>query len=58
MKSQWLTNIGLGKMIASAYAVNGAKVYISGRREEVINATAKEINESVKKLGKSGSVSA
>ena len=45
-------------MIASAYAVNGAKVYISGRREEVINATANEINESVKKLGKSGSVSA
>ncbi|KAI9638260.1 uncharacterized protein MKK02DRAFT_42651 [Dioszegia hungarica] len=43
---------GLGKAIAAGYYENGAKVYITGRRKEVLDATAEEL----KKLGGSGSI--
>jgi NADP-dependent 3-hydroxy acid dehydrogenase YdfG len=42
---------GLGKMIATAFATNGAKVYITGRRVEVLKKTAEEINAAVKGKG-------
>jgi len=38
---------GLGRMIATAFATNGAKVYITGRRKEVLEKTAEEINTAV-----------
>jgi NADP-dependent 3-hydroxy acid dehydrogenase YdfG len=38
--------------IAAGYYENGAKVYITGRRKEVLDATAEEL----KKLGGSGSI--
>ena len=42
---------GLGRMISTAFATNGAKVYITGRRKEVLEKTAEEINAAVKGKG-------
>ncbi|OJJ38301.1 hypothetical protein ASPWEDRAFT_734540 [Aspergillus wentii DTO 134E9] len=36
---------GLGKAIAEGFASNGAKVYITGRRADVLEKTAAELNE-------------
>lgn len=38
-------------MITTAFAMNGAKVYITGRRSEVLEKTSKEINEMVNGKG-------
>lgn len=43
---------GLGKILATAFAINGAKVYITGRRKQVLEESAKEINGLAE--GKSG----
>ncbi|RXK37484.1 hypothetical protein M231_05205 [Tremella mesenterica] len=42
---------GLGRMMTEGFVVNGAKVYIVGRREEVLSKAAEEINQ---EFGKSG----
>lgn len=40
---------GIGKMIATAFAVNGCQVYICGRNQHDLNATADEVNALVQK---------
>jgi NAD(P)-dependent dehydrogenase (short-subunit alcohol dehydrogenase family) len=47
---------GIGRMIATTFAVNGAKVYITGRRGDVLEKTAEEVNEQVKEGGGKGEV--
>ncbi|KAH8084130.1 hypothetical protein HD553DRAFT_41516 [Filobasidium floriforme] len=42
---------GIGRMITTAFAMNGAKVYITGRRSEVLEKTSREINEMVNGKG-------
>ncbi|KAK6903846.1 hypothetical protein I203_107354 [Kwoniella mangroviensis CBS 8507] len=46
---------GLGRMMAEGFVTNGAKVYITGRREEVLDKTVKEVRESCSHKG--GSIS-
>ena len=36
---------GIGEMIAAGFLANGAKVYISSRKAEVCDATAKRLQE-------------
>lgn len=43
-------------MIATTFAVNGAKVYITGRRGDVLEKTAEEVNKQVKEGGGKGEV--
>ncbi|PPJ57412.1 hypothetical protein CBER1_01405 [Cercospora berteroae] len=44
---------GIGLMLTQAFATNGAKVYITGRRMEVLETTAK-VHGSAEKLGEQG----
>jgi len=39
---------GIGKMITHGFVENGAKVYIVGRKKEVVENTAKEFNEKLR----------
>lgn len=43
-------------MISETFAVNGAKVYITGRRGDVLQKTAEELNGLVREQGGKGSV--
>ncbi|WWC73715.1 uncharacterized protein I206_107687 [Kwoniella pini CBS 10737] len=45
---------GLGKGIATALAINGAKVFVIGRRLNIVEDSAKEINIAAKESGLSG----
>ncbi|KAM6512170.1 hypothetical protein FSOLCH5_009889 [Fusarium solani] len=36
---------GLGKAITQGFSTNGARIYITGRRLDVLEKTAKELNE-------------
>ncbi|KAJ9112900.1 hypothetical protein QFC19_000455 [Naganishia cerealis] len=47
---------GIGRMIATTFAVNGSTVYITGRRKDVLDATAEEINAQVKEQSGTGKV--
>jgi NADP-dependent 3-hydroxy acid dehydrogenase YdfG len=47
---------GIGRMIATTFAVNGSKVYITGRRGDVLEKTADEVNKQVKEGGGKGQV--
>jgi hypothetical protein len=47
---------GIGRMIATTFAVNGSKVYITGRRKDVLDATAAEINRQVQEQSGTGKV--
>lgn len=42
---------GIGRMLAEGFVENGAKVYIVGRREEVLNKT---VNAVTQKYGPGG----
>ncbi|KAI5452967.1 hypothetical protein NCC49_006501 [Naganishia albida] len=47
---------GIGAMLSESFAVNGAKVYITGRRKAVLEKTAAEINARVKQESGAGQV--
>lgn len=47
---------GIGAMLSESFAVNGAKVYITGRRKDVLEKTAAEINARVKQESGAGQV--
>lgn len=47
---------GLGRFMAEGYVANGAKVYITGRRLDVLQSTAAEINRDFAEMAGSGEV--
>lgn len=47
---------GIGRMISESFAVNGSKVYITGRRKDVLEKTAEEINAKAKEQSGTGQV--
>ncbi|KAI9638934.1 uncharacterized protein MKK02DRAFT_35820 [Dioszegia hungarica] len=47
---------GVGKGMATAFAVNGAKVIICGRRMDTLQTTADELNAAAKESGNGGTV--
>jgi short-subunit dehydrogenase len=49
-------SIGLGRMMAEGFAVNGCKVYINSRKAAACDATAAELNALCAKSGRGGSV--
>jgi hypothetical protein len=49
-------SIGIGRMIAEGFAVNGCKVYISSRKAAACDQTAAELNALCAKNGRGGSV--
>jgi len=42
---------GIGRMLAEGFVENGAKVYIVGRRVELLEKTVKEVREEFKRSG-------